>query len=247
MRLDTFAQRALDDDVDPLDVVFRHLDQWRHLPNYQLERRADVFFSVYLKEVVEEFTGLALEEVIIPELPIKRDLIWPELPTNKSVKVDYALFAKDRRRVVFVELKTDGASRREGQDTYLETAQRIGFRRIVEGVRAIILNTSAHRKYHHLAGARARRGYLTRPPDLAGHLYPVVRPDVLSHLEEIVVEQHDPAIDVLYLQPEATDGDRCIDFARFAHHVGRHSDPFSQRFAEHLVRWRGVAGNHEPI
>jgi hypothetical protein len=244
--LDRLGQGAWHEGVDPLDVVFRHLGRWRHLPNYQLERRADVFFSIYLKDVVEEFTGLQLEDEIIPEFPIKRDLVWPELSTNKSVKVDYALFAKDHRRVVFVELKTDGASRREGQDTYLETARRLGFRRIVEGVRAIMLNTSAHRKYHHLAVALVRLGYLRLPPDLADHLYPVVRPDVLSHLEKVVVETHDPVIDVVYIQPEATSGDPCIDFARFARHVGRHSDPFSERFAEHLLQWREVAGSSEP-
>ena len=65
--------------MDPLDALFRNLDTWRHLPNYQLERRADIFFSIYLKGVAEEFTGADLDEVVIPELPLKRDLIWPEL------------------------------------------------------------------------------------------------------------------------------------------------------------------------
>jgi len=46
--VDRPAARRWDGDVDPFDVVFRHLDRWRHFPNYQLERRADVFFSVYL-------------------------------------------------------------------------------------------------------------------------------------------------------------------------------------------------------
>jgi len=32
----------------PLQTIFRHLDCWRHLPAYQLERRADIFFSAYL-------------------------------------------------------------------------------------------------------------------------------------------------------------------------------------------------------
>jgi hypothetical protein len=171
--LDKPVQGGWDDDVEPLDVLFQHLDQWRHLPSYQLERRADVFFSVYLKGVVQEFTGLDLEDDIIPEMPIKRDLIWPEQPTNQSVKVDYALFARDRRRVIFVELKTDGASRREGQDTYLETARHIGFRRIVEGVRAILLSTTAHQKYHHLAVILARLGDMKLPPGLRNHIYPV--------------------------------------------------------------------------
>jgi hypothetical protein len=232
--------------VDPLDVVFRHLDQWRHLPNYQLERRADIFFSVYLKAVVEEFTDVALADEILPELPLKRDLIWPELPTNKSVKVDYALFAKDRSRVFFVELKTDGASRRNAQDDYLEVARRLGFRRIVEGVRAIILSTTAHQKYHHLATSLARLGYLDLPPDLASHLYPSPKSGALAQLERITVAPHDPAIEVIYVQPEDTDGDRCIDFARFAEHVRRRGDPFSIRFAAHLLAWRALAGAREP-
>jgi hypothetical protein len=245
--VDRPAARRWDGDVDPLDVVFRHLDRWRHFPNYQLERRADVFFSVYLKGVVEEFTGIALEDEIIPELPLKRDLIWPELPTNKSVKVDYALFAKDRSRVIFVELKTDGASRRDGQDTYLETAKRLGFRRIVEGIRAIILNTTAHQKYHHLAASLARLGYLKLPSDLQSHIYPVPGPRVLAHLAEMVVAEHDAVVEVIYIQPHATDGDRCIDFARFADFVGRQVDPFSTRFAEHLLLWRTVAGSRAPL
>jgi len=80
--------------MDPLERVFRHLDRWRHLPNYQLERRADIFFSVYLGAVVEEFTGVALEEEFLPEFPLKREL------SDKSVKVDYVLFAKDRIRLL---------------------------------------------------------------------------------------------------------------------------------------------------
>lgn len=90
--------------MDALDTVFRHLGHWRHLPAYQLERRADVFFSVYLKEVVEEFTKTTLEDVMIPEFPVKHD------GTNQSDKVDYVLFTKDRKRVFFIELKTDGGS-----------------------------------------------------------------------------------------------------------------------------------------
>jgi hypothetical protein len=125
--------------------------------------RADVFFSVYLKAVFEEeFPGIALEDEIVPELPLKRDLIWPDRATNLSVKVDYALFAGDRSRVFFVELKTDGASRRDAQDDYLEAARRIGFPRILEGLRAILLTTTAHQKYHHLAASLARLGYMGR-------------------------------------------------------------------------------------
>ena len=34
---------------------------------------------------------------------------------------------------------------------------------------------------------------------------------------------------------------------RVAQYVGKHSDPFSARFAEHLIRWKAIAGSHEPV
>lgn len=231
----------------PLDAVFSNLDRWRHLPAYQLERRVDIFFSVYLKALLEEVTGVALEEELLPELPIKRDLIWPEFAGHSSVKVDYALFAKDRSKVYFVELKTDAGSRRDTQDHYLETASRLGFRKIVDGFRAILLKTDAHQKYHHLASALARLGYLTTPEDLRQFVYPSPRVGLSARLAAIQAAGLDSAVEVIYVQPETTPGVRAIDFAQFAEFVGRHPDPLSQTFAAHLLKWRAEAGSSEPL
>jgi hypothetical protein len=114
-------------------------------------------------------------------------------------------------------------------------------------VRAILLTTSADQKYHHLAVVLARLGYLTLPHDLQSYMYPEPDPRLLKQLEQIVVSTDDPTVEVIYIQPEATKGDRCIDFATFADHVGRHTDPFSQMFAEHLLKWRTVAGAQAPV
>jgi len=233
--------------MEPLDLLFGHLDAWRHLPAYQLERRVDVFFSVYLRGVVEELTGVELEHEMVPELPIKRDLVWPDQPSEKSVKVDYALFAKDRSKVFFVELKTDGASRRDTQDEYLDAAKRLGFRPIVEGIRSIVRATSAHQKYHHLCTALARLGYLELPTDLEKYLYPAPRSGLSARLSQIAVGPIDSPIEVIYVQPTATSGDRCIDFDRFANYVAQFEDPFSQRFSSHLLRWKEDAGARAPI
>ncbi len=232
--------------MDPLSAAFENLDRWRHFPNYQLERRADIFFSVYLCGLVEEITGSALEAEPIPELPIKRDLIWPDLPTDKSVKVDYALFTKDRGKVYFVELKTDGGSRRDAQDHYLETAKQLGFRRIVEGVCSIIRKTSSHGKYHHLVSSLARLGYVTMPGDIEEYLYPAPRPGLTERLRRVMPTTLDSPVEVLYVQPESTDGDRCIDFTRFAEYVGRYEDLLSKLFAAHLLKWREPAGTSPP-
>ena len=233
--------------MNPLERIFANLDRWRHLPAYQLERRVDIFFSVYLKGLVEEVTGVELEDEILPELPIKRDLIWPDQPSSTSVKVDYVLFSKRRHQVFFVELKTCAESRRVLQDDYLLAAQRLGFGKILRGFCDILRDTSAHQKYHHLATALARLGYLELPLDLRQFIYPTPRMGLGQRLSAIRVTGADSLVEVLYVEPEMTEGVRSIDFSRFAAYVARHDDPLSRTFADHLLRWRAAAGSSEPI
>jgi len=233
----------------PLQTIFRHLDRWRHLPAYQLERRADIFFSAYLKGMLEEFTGTELEERIIPELPIKRDIIWPDKPSNQSVKVDYALFSKDRNTVYLVELKTDAASRRDSQDDYLEKARRAGLPCILEGIKAIALKTNARQKYYHLLVSLSELGLMSLPADLEDYLYPRARPGLTERLRQVTAEVHNPGptLKVIYIQPQVTDAARCIDFNTFAVYVDRFDDPVSREFSAALRRWAVVrAGETKP-
>ena len=230
-------------DGEPLETVFAMLDQWRHFPAYQLERRADIFFAAYLHEVMVGETGIKLRPTIIPELPLKRDLIWPERPSNQSVKVDNTLFADDLSTVLLVELKTDAASRRDKQDLYLERARGLGFKRIVEGIREIVLATSAHQKYNHLVVALSELGFLSVPPDLHDLLYPRPRPGLSKRLAAIEVTDINPIVEVHYIQPLRTDDDLCVDFETFASYVEDHDDPMSKLFAHHLLRWVDAAGS----
>ena len=71
--------------TDALTTIFTNMSRWRHLPAYQLERRADIFFSAYLPAVIAEHTGVPVVADVIPELPIRRDLIWPAKPSRSSV------------------------------------------------------------------------------------------------------------------------------------------------------------------
>ena len=43
-----------DKSKDPINHLFDQMDKWRHLPSYQLERHIDLFFSLYLPQVLEE-------------------------------------------------------------------------------------------------------------------------------------------------------------------------------------------------
>lgn len=233
--------------MNPLDTVFDHMDRWRHLPAYQLERRADIFFSAYLAEVITGFTGVPASKRMIPELPIKRDLIWPEHPTSKSVKVDYCLFAEDRSKVFLVELKTDVGSRRDAQDTYLERSVEIGFKAIVEGIKEIVLATSAHQKYAHLLAELEHHGCVRLPEDLLDFLYPTAKRGLRDRQKdiEVLVQEDEFEVEVIYVQPLLGSG-RCIDFEMFAAYVERHEDAVSKAFGDSLRRWRVQAGAVRP-
>ncbi len=233
--------------MHPLDTVFSHMDRWRHLPAWQLERRADIFFSVYLADVVAELTGVPVSDRLIPELPIKRDLIWPEHPTSKSVKVDYCLLARDRSRAFFVELKTDAGSRRAAQDHYLERARDVGFRAIVGGIADIARASSAHQKYAHLLAELAHHGLVRLPADLLRFVYPKPRQGLRARQQDIEVLVGDSEFDVevIYVQLRSGQG-RCIDFDTFARFVERHDDPVSRHFARSLRQWQAPAGSARP-
>ena len=41
-------------DFPTIKRVFKLLDDWRHLPGYQFERRADIFFALFLPEVLND-------------------------------------------------------------------------------------------------------------------------------------------------------------------------------------------------
>jgi hypothetical protein len=233
--------------MEKLAQAFALLDAWRHLPAYQLERRADIFFALYMKEVIASAAGALLRDEIIPEFPIKRDLIWPEKPSKRPLKVDYVLFAKDGSRVYFVELKTDQWSRRRRQDEYLERARALGFRPILSGLLEVARATKAYTKYHHLLCTLERLGFLTLPSDLPSYLYPAPRRGLGKRWRAITLANRAPVIEVLYVQPRSDGDARCIGFDSVIEHVLRHDDPVSRLFATYLERWREGAATAAPV
>ena len=227
-----------------VNALFELLDRWRHLPNYQLERRADIFFGLYLPKLLGDRFDVSIQGVV-PEFPIKRDLIWPSHPTNKSVKVDYVALSKDRGRCFFVELKTDVESRREAQDHYLETCRELGFVTILDGLLSIVKASSAHQKYFHLLSELAGQNCLNLPPELAEFIFPQARPGLrkLQEQIEVCVERGEFEIEVVYIQPivPQDNPDRVIGFEEMASWL-EGKDEIAQVFAEYLRRWTRPAG-----
>jgi hypothetical protein len=213
---------ALGASMEVVDRLFDRMDRWRHLPSYQLERRADLFFSLYLHEALSSRLGLPVAGHLVPEFPVRIGTIREDIPSDKSYKIDYLAIA-DGNRPVFVELKTDSSSRRSTQDDYLKRAQAAGLASLLEGVLRICEVTSAKSKYACLQDELAQMGLLEA----------VESNWVLSDLAKSCAE---PLI--FYLQPRPEDG--AISFSEFADVVSSHSDVFSQRFATSIREWAAV-------
>lgn len=95
-----------------IERVFELMDRWRHLPAYQLERRADIFFALFLPEVLEKHFEVDISQTLIPEFPVKNP------NNNQSSNVDFLALQQSQDgnpdRAFLVEIKTDMGSRRFG-------------------------------------------------------------------------------------------------------------------------------------
>ena len=207
-----------------INQLFNNLDKWRHLPAYQLERRADAFFSVYLQDILEAKYGRPCR-MLIPEFPIHLPTIDVKIRANLSFKIDYLAILEKPMGLVFVELKTDPKSRREKQDLYLTRAQKIGMARLISGLKRIYSATSSTDKYDSLVSELSSAGVLVLKAK--GKFEPVAD---LPHPE------------ILYIQPNnGTSADNIISFNEVADLMVQIGDSLSTRFAQSLREWAAVS------
>ena len=209
--------------MNRINELFDNLDDWRHFPSYQLERRADIFFSIYMKTLVQSKFDLEIEHVI-PEFPVRIGTIYPKIDTNRSFKIDYFAKARGSNKVIFVELKTDAGSRSEKQDWYLERAEEVGVVKLLEGVAEIYRKTNAKKKYRCLLTKLESMCFVKSLSD--GNF-------------EIVQAEYKTAL--MYIQPNNEDGEEnVLTFHEVTEIIGQHNDELSQRFAQSLRYWASV-------
>ena len=222
-----------------IDTLFDRMDSWRHLPSYQLERRADLFFSLYLPEVLEAKLGFPVSDEIAPEFPVRIGTIYPHISIDRSYKIDYVAMSADGARAILVELKTEGMSRRDDQDLYLQAARKAGFRTLLSGVLDIFRATNAKRKYFHLFEHLEAMGVLRIPGDMKEIMARRGLQGATEASRRIEITAQATETLVIYVQPNG-DGPDIISFAEFAAVVRRHDDPMSQRFAASLREWAEI-------
>jgi len=165
-------------------ALFDCLDAWRNLPAYQLERRADIFFGLFLPLALDHYLkprDISVDPHIIPEFPLGQS------DTNRSDKADFFAVSRDRERAFLIELKTDMGSLRDSQEDYLNRAVArgldavttrtrhnpvIGMRGVVGQAHAAVIQEAgeAVSALEHVVDRSGRRG-LSREPGVVA-LYP---------------------------------------------------------------------------
>ena len=226
--------------MDTADRILDLLDRWRHLPDYQLERRADILFAAYLPDFLSNRLNLDIRPSLIPEFPIRIGTIYPELRDNRSCKIDYLAITTTGTHAIFIELKTDSGSRRDEQDRYLKAAKSVGLRALLGGLLQIVRASSHKHKYCHLLRLLEEHSLLTLPPNLDQALASTrSAARVNACLPDIRITTCEPDIQVFYLQPLASEPDE-IGFGEFAQWLELQDGPTVARFANSLRQWAAI-------
>jgi len=230
--------------VDPVEALFDRMDAWRHLPKYQLERRSDLFFSLYLPEVLEAKLGFPISSELVPEFPVHKGTIYPEHRGHDCCNIDYLALSRDGSQPVFVELKTDQTSRRVEQDDYLLRARQAGLPALLSGICSIFNATTRQyrRKWFTLMVHLHEMGLLEIPSALRDIMLGESHRGAPQASQGIVITAPSTLPCVAYVQPHAENDDDVIavSFEEFAEVVAGHRDPLSQRFARSLLQWATV-------
>ncbi len=212
-----------------LEKLFDLLDDWRNLPSYQLERRADIFFALHLETIMEKVLVTKID-VIIPEFPLRVGEISDKLPElNKSFKIDYLVYSINSQKVFLIELKTDQRSKREKQDWYLENATKIGVSGLMDGIIKIYGSTNQKVKYNRLVKKLEEIQWIKVIDNEIVNLNCPIKPEVI------------------YIQP-INDSNRndTICFDDIISALSGINDPLTKRFIKSLEKWK-VDTNKESI
>lgn len=141
---------------------FEMLIDWKKLPAYRAEPRIDSLIGYYLVDILSSKLG---DQIIgiIPEFPLRLGTVHPDLNSknyaDRSYKVDFLAIGSKGMNYL-VEFKTDGKSLRPDQDKYLIQGEKIGTKKIAEGLLRISEVSSYKTKYKHLIDKMGKVGLL---------------------------------------------------------------------------------------
>ena len=110
---------------DILQQLIDRLRVYKPLPDYQIERRIDLLFSLFLPAVLNNKFSANDFVIVCPEFPVKSLELKDkrlklgmeinlddikQIADNSSTKIDYLCYSKQKDKILLVELKTDISS-----------------------------------------------------------------------------------------------------------------------------------------
>ena len=244
--------------------VLRQLDEWRHLPAYQLERRVDIFFGMFLPKVIERRFGLHVDEDI-PEFPLHKgkSKISEDPEDHHSVKVDFVVFGRqaNKKRMFLIELKTDIGSLNADQLKNMENARGANSKDLLQGVIDAAQHSDSKHKYAHLVWKLLKLKCLgiDNLAEITNMQLGEIRPGLTSAFKTLGVgkEWCNACVDVVVVLPEESEGlepypeFHSITFDQFAETLETGYKPFVpedvRTFLAHVRDWAHVrAGRVSP-
>lgn len=216
---------------DLIDDIFDKLDNWKNLPHYQLERRADIFFSIYLADILKHNIQTEID-FIIPEFPIHKDLISEKTNfknikgSNMSIKLDYLATDLKSRKIFLIELKTNTNSRNSKQDSYLKTILGTPLNDLINGIIKLRNHSANKTKYKY-----------NKLLDL------LLNNKIINERNEIL--DNDFNFSLIFIQPNSTlhDFGKIITFKNVIESIEYRSDPLTSRFIKSLEKWGAINCN----
>ena len=201
-----------------INQLFDRLDKWKNFPTYQLERRVDIFFAMYLPLILKAEMNFNTD-CILPEFPVRVGDMEGKQDSNRSNRIDFVAVDKNQTKVLLIELKTDQKSLRPEQILYLEFACKSGIKRLIDGFKEIKKNSIAKKKY--VAFEKELNNLQWNNPEIAA-----------SYSTEIVfiAPRNESLIEKF----------KVITFDKIAGILGKTFDPVAQRFANSLLNWANI-------
>lgn len=238
-----------------IEDIFGLLDKWRHLPAYRLEPRADIYFALYLPEVLLKRFGSEIKKPLIPEFPIK-----DKEASGNFKRVDYfALSGKEN--AYLVKLKTDLASKDEEREkllAHLVDENGKGLKPLVKDIITLACNKNRQirNKYVHLLFHLRTLDLVSfNEEELYGIAFQNPSRGIYDILKNVKLASwicgHRPRLEALNIQPwhrkvDGTGGKdktKVVDFREFAEIVesGSGYQEMRQSFACYLKKWAAEA------
>lgn len=213
-----------------IEDLFKLLTDWRGLPDYQLERRADIFFALYLEDLLKH-CGFFVEDealTIIPEFPAKHE------NDNRSDKIDYMVCSE--RKVVYVELKTDINSICQKQSNYLNTIQKKEWKDVLNDIFKIYQNTEAKQKYENLLDKLDRWIEYREAAILVKERYTLKEDEIKKVVErEVVYILPDSPEEEIKHNPKQIHFEKIVEMLHLPKYA---DDPIAKEFANALDIWK---------